>query len=260
MANAVIRIRRKRSADPHSALLLSFKRQRTDAAGENRLLYRLAGTANESDVRGEIEKLARSSQLSSIALADLDTEQGTVSTVESIDLGELPEAVEETEDAHPLACLNDAVGEVGGVPLPTIDNAQSSSITCNGTPLIRVQSTTTPADDDFVYDLYVKKKVEAADAASIPPEYFADLVDVRFLNAQQELVFVDEDDEDGDESIPDDEDSNDEGNARNDYPDEEDEDEENDSDEDDDVLAERFHRIGFQDGSFEEFGDDSDCD
>jgi hypothetical protein len=125
--------------------------------------------------------------------------------------------------------------------------------------LVRVK--TTVSADDFVYDLYVKNKSKVADMAVIPADYFADLVDVRLLSAEQELVLVDEADDE--ESMPDDEDSNDEGNWRNDYPDEESEDSENasgsDKDDDDDVLAERLHRVRFdEDGSFDQFGDDSD--
>lgn len=197
MSAPLIRISRKRNADPHEALVLHTKR----AKHATQLVFTLFKAAAS----------------------------GTDEEISGVRILDLPHRVEEEEAVvdkeNPLGFVNDeAVGLVGEVEKP-VKRQDNEQVSLNGRLLQPVANNEAPpAQDDVVYDYYAIHEKRGMEGEN----WEADIegADVQFAN-RDELDLGDGEDSDG-PPADDDDDSNDEDNWRNDYPDEDSYDEDSD--------------------------------
>ncbi|KHN88937.1 hypothetical protein Tcan_06306 [Toxocara canis] len=221
----VLRIRRKRTADPHEALVVSVKKPRHDPADGSpcvtALLYSLAGTSAAPE-------LSAVDGLPSFAnVIDFDPHETNEKMEEQMATGE------EKPISDTLQYLNtfcDAIDE-GGTQ-QTHSSTETSQITLNGVPMVTVKTSELQPEAEYVFDFYWNPAAVACNPDDLEVR-LANQEDIEFYNGEDTESSIGADDED---------DSNDENNWRNDYPDDEedseDSDEERDSDFDD--LNERF--------------------
>ncbi|VDK77061.1 unnamed protein product [Litomosoides sigmodontis] len=198
----VFRVRRKRTADPHSALIISLKRAKhTPSVTEPIICFRT------SDL-----KLGFSSAIHSqhFNIIDVDPHQDTVNAkTPSANTDGTTEDKSNNSDvlsSNPLELMKDYVEEPSSnIKVIGETTIKSSQITLNGEPLVSLSN---QDDEDFIFDYYWSSKTDGCMAYQIR--------DVRLANTGNLLY----DGEDTESSAEDDEDSNDENNWRNDYPDE----------------------------------------
>ncbi|CAJ0577717.1 unnamed protein product, partial [Mesorhabditis spiculigera] len=234
-----IRVSRKRTADPKSALMVCIKRGRLDGTNDvgDPLLFSLCATQDSPHLPVDIKII--------------DYKGAPVAQPNFSDL--LVQQVDETE--QPLAQFGDAVGEIGDF---RVDRPKASAdvITCNGRPMMKL----IPNESDIVYDFYEIKKGEIR--AAIDEADF----EMRFMSQEEFNLWMDSG-SDSEECADDDEDSNDENHWGNDYPEEEsgsgeDDDtySEGDSRDEDDVIGMRNLRLDESDPDFGEYGSEGDED
>lgn len=195
----LFRLRRKRHAEQHGALVLSLKRVRYDDSVEKPILCHLADVGSFPNAN----------------IIDVNLAGGSQSSEMMVDSVNDSESNDENENI--LSTFGDAV-ELSSEKEPVVkeDKVVSSEITLNGVPL---QLATNPAAgcdsasskvlQKFVYDYYW-----SADATDCT----MDQIETVRLATANDYVF-NEDDSSSDVA-DDDDDSNDENNWRNDYPDE----------------------------------------
>lgn len=245
MSNTVFRIRRKRSADPHEALLVSLKRPRMNSSSKlyAPMLYQLATTSEVPDV-STIGKLTPGTKLNII---DFNPSDGLLSN--DNEQGPSKNSV----DQNPLLLLSDAVGEVGAVENQQKGPVQNEQILLNGVPLVSVDCSS-QQHDGFVFDFYWNGH---------GIEYDSDQFEVRPARPDELELYAGEDTESS-TGADDDDDSNREDNWRNDYPDEE-SDENSGTGTDDDAqfdsgsesfadLNHRFDKCDFYDSDVDNYG------
>ncbi|CAG9535505.1 unnamed protein product [Cercopithifilaria johnstoni] len=181
----IFRVRRKRTADPHEALVISLKRaKQMPAMAEPIICFRASATDLELGFNSAINS-------QHFNIIDLDPHQDTVNTkrtppANTVEVTENSDSKSDVSFSNPLEFMKDFVEEPSS-NIKIIGKAgiiKSSQITLNGEPLVTLSS----QDDE-----------------------------VRLANAD-DLLCDGEDTESSAEE--DDEDSNDENNWRNDYPDE----------------------------------------
>ncbi|CAI2329056.1 unnamed protein product [Caenorhabditis sp. 36 PRJEB53466] len=221
MNTTLIRVSRKRSADPHEALILHSKRAKT-AAPLVFALFKAAADRNDEELEG----------------------------ARVLDLPSVPEPMEEQAAAapeNPLGFVQDeAVGLVGEMEHQKGRGQNAAQqISLNGRLLQPVGSAQKGAveEEEVVTDYYRIPADRQQDVSGwLSQGIDMNLVDVRFGNREDLIQNGGEEDEDSDAAADDDDDSNDEGNWRNDYPDEDSYDE--DSDHNDpygELVAENWH-------------------
>lgn len=188
----IIRVCRKRSADPHTALVLSLKRHKADP-----VFFSLFKTSTDSLLSAQPNQPV------------IDFRPTTaVATHDPNDI------------ANPLAFANDVVGEVGG-PMPPVPRRDDDVIMVNDRPLVSAS----PVRDEFVFDFY--RIAGGTAAAVVVTTDKADLVvdatspdewDMRFATKDEELMYGNDDSESDTGCRDDEDDSNEEDNWRNEYP------------------------------------------
>ncbi|KAF1765793.1 hypothetical protein GCK72_005746 [Caenorhabditis remanei] len=207
MSAPLIRVSRKRTADPHEALILHTKRAK-QAAPLVFTLFKAAASGTDEELTG-----AR--------VVDLPRVENRMEDERLV--GESSE--------NPLGFVKDeAVGLVGEVEKQQ-KAEENVQVSLNGRLLLPVtNSESASAQDDVVYDYYAihEKPGNAGIVGGDSANWEADIegADVRFAN-RDELDLGDDDDSDG-PPADDEDDSNDEDNWRNDYPDEDSYDEDSD--------------------------------
>uniref|UniRef100_A0A1I7UUK3 Probable RNA polymerase II nuclear localization protein SLC7A6OS n=1 Tax=Caenorhabditis tropicalis TaxID=1561998 RepID=A0A1I7UUK3_9PELO len=200
----LIRVSRKRSADPHEALVLHNKRVKHTAVFT---LFKAA--ANESD-----------DELTDARVLDLPSQDNR-----------MEEEIAPEENDDPLGFVQEeSVGLVGEVK-QNEKKQEKMQVSLNGRLLQAVSSSSAaPVQDDVVFDYYAihEKRGNAGVVGDDVANWEIDMegVDVRFAN-RDELDLEDDEDSDG-PPADDEDDSNDEDNWRNDYPDEDSYDEDSD--------------------------------
>nr|CRZ24527.1 BMA-RPB-11 [Brugia malayi] len=239
--STIFRVRRKRTADPHEALVISLKRPKQMSDVTEPIICFRASTTNLKLGFGGVTHSQH------FNIIDVDPHQNTVNTV-----GLPPSNTdEETEDSKsdvssssPLELMKDSVEEPSSSSKINGETTiKSSQITLNGEPLLVLSG---QDDEDFIFDYYWSSKTDGCTAYQIR--------DVRLAKADDLLC----DGEDTESSAgDDDEDSNDENNWRNDYPDESehttsgcgsDEDTASDGFNDCEDLERHIGEMGFDDG------------
>uniref|UniRef100_A0A915BZW1 Probable RNA polymerase II nuclear localization protein SLC7A6OS n=1 Tax=Parascaris univalens TaxID=6257 RepID=A0A915BZW1_PARUN len=235
MAATVLRIRRKRTADPHEALVVSVKRLRQggpEGKSATTVLYSLAGTSSVPEVSA-IDGLP-----SSANVIDFDPTKASEQSDMQMDICEDKATSDEQQY---LSAFCDGVGE-GGVPL--IHAARKvDQITLNGIPMTTVNTSDLYPEADYVFDFYWNPTAVICNSEDL---------EIRPANQHDIELYFNGDDTDSSVEADDEDDSNDENNWRNEYPDDEDtqeSDDERSSDSDD--LNERFDECDF-------YGSDSD--
>ncbi|VDM98159.1 unnamed protein product [Thelazia callipaeda] len=203
-SSTVFRVKRKRIADPHEALIISLKRSRKvleepiicfRASSSDLNVCLCAGHFQESPQCNIIDV---DPSLSDVDVMSLDSQNGK-ETGRNID-----------DDSNSfLDLMKDAPCSTASSEQGFSQNsreAQVSKITLNGVPMnvINVDS-----GEDFTFDYYWSSKADGCVANEIKNVRIANREDL--LMDYSELYDSDEDDDD---------DSNDEFNWRNDYPDE----------------------------------------
>lgn len=93
----------------------------------------------------------------------------------------------------------------------------NEAVTCNGEALIREKNS---QDEDFVYDIYEINGEDGESSPDIDDAFFEHMASIQAFGLDAHDLMADYRDQD-DDLLADSEDSNDEGNWRNDYPDEE---------------------------------------
>ncbi|UMM19438.1 hypothetical protein L5515_015036 [Caenorhabditis briggsae] len=203
MSAPLIRVSRKRTADPHEALILT-KRAKPALVFT---LFKAAADGTDEEITG-----AR--------------------------VLDLPNRMEEdpivVEQENPLGFVRDeAVGLVGEVEKPEAKQ-EKAQVQLNGRLLQPVAnnaaaSAAPPAQDDVVYDYYAIHGRRGNPAGVEGENWDADIEGAEFQFANRDELNLPDDDEDSDgPPADDDDDSNDENNWRNDYPDEDSYDEDSD--------------------------------
>ncbi|CAB03456.1 putative RNA polymerase II nuclear localization protein SLC7A6OS [Caenorhabditis elegans] len=199
MTAPLIRVSRKRTADPHDALILHTKRAKHGGNPLVFTLYKAAG--NDLELNG-----AR--------VLDLPTQE---------------HGMELADEENPLGFVKDeAVGLVGEVEKNVKKPAEQVSL--NGRllqPVTDGGGAAAGSSDDVVYDYYAIHEKRGNPEVVGNLEQDIEGADFRFAK-RDELDLGDEDDSDG-PPADDEDDSNDEDNWRNDYPDEESYDEDSDN-------------------------------
>uniref|UniRef100_A0A0R3RS96 Probable DNA-directed RNA polymerase II subunit RPB11 n=1 Tax=Elaeophora elaphi TaxID=1147741 RepID=A0A0R3RS96_9BILA len=202
----IFRVRRKRTADPHGALVISLKRARQmPVITEPIICFR----ASSTDLKLGFNSNTHSQHFNII---DVDPHQDTVNTIRSPPPN-IDETIENSDSksdvssSNPVELMKDFVEEPSSSTKVIGETTiKSSQITLNGEPLVALSN---QDDEDFIFDYYWSSKANGCMAHQIR--------DVRLANADDLLC----DGEDTESSADDDdEDSNDENNWRNDYPDE----------------------------------------
>uniref|UniRef100_A0A1I7YX69 Probable RNA polymerase II nuclear localization protein SLC7A6OS n=1 Tax=Steinernema glaseri TaxID=37863 RepID=A0A1I7YX69_9BILA len=223
--NALIRIRRKRSAAPLPGLVLSKKRCRGDQPDSRYasvVLYRhVASSEDAEQVASLPEDVVLDSRVKFIEYSP-STEE-TLSKRRAIEMNTAPIGrVDELLDV-----FNDI--DLSAAP-STSENAQPqpvvSNVTVNGAPMVRVsKQLQLIKDDEYVYDFYYSKNItkQLPDETGLNSEYF----DVRVVKDDNDIALYEGDfisyASDSDASFDyDSEDSNDENYYKNDYPEDED--------------------------------------
>lgn len=232
----VFRVRRKRTADPHEALIVSVKRIRQDGFSPSDtiapLLYHLAATS-ENPVISSVDcaKLPSNTPLNIIDLKPSAANSNADQQMET--------ECADREEANPLAHLTDAVGEFDNSD--AVGDSRRSGypadrITLNGIPLEDIATTS-----DYVFDFYWN---------DVKIQYPVDQLEIR-MASREEIEFYTGGGSESSENPDDEDDSNSENNWRNDYPDEESEDDsEDDSDKeyyDEDDLERQIDSFNFSD-------------
>lgn len=189
----LIRVSRKRTADPHDALILHIKKAKAEP-----VKFTLFKTQD--------------------SLATVDAELTGLPVVDCKNPQSSPRNVEQMEDSDPLAFVGDeSINVVGDNGL--VAKKAEEQIMMNGKLLVPLAPLAT-LDDELVFDYYrVDGEGEHVEMVGqqMNAENFDDIFDVRFAN-NNELM---NEDRESDVQIDDDDDSNAEDNWRNDYPDEE---------------------------------------
>ena len=132
-------------------------------------------------------------------------------------------------------------------------NDSPSRITCNGVELIR-EKVTPKKESQYVYDIYYTKNTDIHLDLLYTNNY-----EIKSCNNNDHQELVDDCDSDEEIRNEEDEDSNDEGNWRNDYPDEDEDYDDDDIDnenDDDDRYYSRNRRPNYQDDDYDEFDDE----
>ncbi|KAL3990504.1 hypothetical protein ACH3XW_32060 [Acanthocheilonema viteae] len=201
----IFRVRRKRTADPHGALVISLKRaKQIPVVAEPIICFR----ASTTDLKLEFSGAIHSQHFNII---DVDPHQDTVNTKRSPspytdEATENSSSKSDVSSSNPLELMKDFVEEPSSsIKVIGETTIKSSQITLNGEPLVALSN---QDDEDFIFDYYWSSRANGCTAYQIR--------DVRLANADDLLC----DGEDTESSAEDDEDSNDENNWRNDYPDE----------------------------------------
>lgn len=235
MAATVLRIRRKRTADPHEALVVSVKRSRQgrpEGKDATTVLYSLAGTSSVPEISA-IDGLP-----SSANVIDFDPTKASEQTDVQMDTCEDNATSDEQQY---LGAFCDAVGE-GGVPQMHAPK-KMDQITLNGIPMATISTSDLYPEADYVFDFYWNPAAVICTSEDL---------EIRPANQHDIELYFNGDDTESSVEADDEDDSNDENNWRNDYPDDEDtqeSDDERSSDSDD--LNERFDECDF-------YGSDSD--
>lgn len=246
LSNTVFRVRRKRNADPHEALLVSLKRPRMNAPSKPYapMLYQLATTSEVPEVAA-IGKLTPGTKLNII---DFNPSSKLLPN------GSQHSSSEKNLEQNPLHVLNDAVGEIGAVEKQKSKlQDHNEQFLLNGAPMACVD-VSSHEPDGFVFDFYWNGH---------GIDYDADQFEVRPARPEELELYAGEDTESS-TGADDDDDSNREDNWRNDYPDEE-SDENSDVDTDDDAqfdsgsesfadLNRRFNECEFCDSDKDTYG------
>lgn len=217
LSSPIIRVSRKRIADPQTALVVECKRQKND-----QLLFSLFKTSDAPDIA--VENVSN-------PVIDFRNEP-------NVPIGE----------SDPLSFANNSINEIGG-PEPQPSNPNDDVITVNGRPLVPAESKT---DEDVVYDFY---KIVRGDIESFENGF--DNWNMRFATKEEALLVhadndssddaADDDDDSNDENnwrndYPDEE-GDSEGDADDTESDREN-DEEYSSNDEDDGLRLRMQRFG----------------
>ncbi|GMT02799.1 hypothetical protein PENTCL1PPCAC_24973, partial [Pristionchus entomophagus] len=252
----IIRVRRKRGAEPAEALVLSLKKARTDDGEDapQRVLFSLwrdgaaaaaaaaaAASAPEGGEGEEMEK-AEKRRLIDWELSEPRAAEGAGATVG--EEGEGSVLVEGKENAELSFVSDDAIGEIGEVQKME-RRRDDDVIMCNGAPLQPAATAAAAAECDDVFDFY---RVAHPNAELVFEDEEEKEWEIAVATRQEMLAYIGAMEGVDGESEPDSEDSNDENNWRNDYPDESSDEEDA---EDDDVGRRRRRALQFGD---EEYG------
>ncbi|KAM3727402.1 putative RNA polymerase II nuclear localization protein [Dirofilaria immitis] len=248
--STIFRVRRKRTADPHGALVISLKRaKQMPVVTEPIICFRASTNALKLGL-GSI------TQSQHFNIIDVDPHQDTVNTIR-LPSSNIDNTIESgnTEigfsSDSPLELLKNSVDEPSSsskiIGETTI---KSSEVTLNGEPLAVLSS---QDDEDFIFDYYWSSKADGCAAYQIR--------DIRLANAND--LSCDGEDTESSAGEDDDDDSNDENNWRNDYPDESDhtsgcgsdEDTASDGFDDYEDLERHIGEMGFYDEDSEGDGD-----
>uniref|UniRef100_A0A8R1TR46 Probable RNA polymerase II nuclear localization protein SLC7A6OS n=1 Tax=Onchocerca volvulus TaxID=6282 RepID=A0A8R1TR46_ONCVO len=195
--STIFRVRRKRTADPLGALVISLKRaKQMPAVTEPIICFRTSTT-----------------DLKHFNIIDVDPHQNIINAVSppSSNIDEIAEdsdSKSEISTTSPMELMKDFVEEPSSSSkIISETSIRSSQITLNGEPLVVLSN---QDDEDFIFDYYWSSKADGCTAYQIR--------DVRLANADD--LLCDGEDTESSAGEDDDEDSNDENNWRNDYPDE----------------------------------------
>ncbi|MFH4976448.1 hypothetical protein AB6A40_003157 [Gnathostoma spinigerum] len=194
----IFRIRRKRTADPHEAVVVCPKKVRQEQKGCARVapfFIRLSKTHDQPDVSGigipdDVE----------VNVVDVDPEHTSMQDCKDIEMNS-----NVAEISSLLASLCGAVGE-GAQPEQKDEKRFTDQITLNGVPMC----STSASKNDYVYDFYWTDKCDVFEPS---------IMEVR-LAKDEEVEYYMNEDTDSITEADDDSDSNAENNWRNDYPDE----------------------------------------
>ncbi|EFO17250.2 hypothetical protein LOAG_11252 [Loa loa] len=203
--STIFRVRRKRTADPHGALVISLKRAKQMSSVTEPIICFRASATNLKLGFGDVTHSQH------FNIIDVDPHQNTVNTIRpppsnTDDAIENSDSKSDVSSNNPLELMKDSVEEPSSSSKVIGETTvKSSQITLNGEPLVMLNG---QDDEDFIFDYYWSSKADGCMAYQIR--------DVRLAKADDLLC----DGEDTESSAEDDEDSNDENNWRNDYPDE----------------------------------------
>ncbi|CAI5441324.1 unnamed protein product [Caenorhabditis angaria] len=207
----LIRVSRKRNADPHEALIVQCKKIK-QADPVVYTLFKTKDSLGNDDV-----------DLDGIHVVDFPvSEEGSSS------------------NQNPLGFVENAIGEVGEAPT-TSRAVEREAITLNGQVMVPIPVAApiaAPDANDLVFDYYRVNSSNDRNIALYSNKFLEtnalsqDAFDVRFASRYEADLVNHESDDDSDVRADDDDDSNDEDNWRNEYPDEDSYDE-NDSDDGD---------------------------
>lgn len=155
---------------------------------------------------------------------ELDTNTIGRITSKEVSLDKTEQAINDYGDMNIL----DVELDIGTDADLNAENRSSERISCNGVELIREKNMEIKKQSDYVYDIYYAKNLDIHLDLLYPNNFT--------IASYDALEFDDNIVEEPEEFYEDDEDSNDEGNWRNDYPDE-DEDDDIDDENDEDGLV-----------------------
>ncbi|CAD5227554.1 unnamed protein product [Bursaphelenchus okinawaensis] len=231
-ASRIIRVRRKRSANPHSGLLVSdsfddsagpSKRAKSDFDLDQATAFKLIGTLPLPDVRDAARIFLNSNTPKKLECIDFDA-------TTDVPVQSAPVVPVEVDDVNQM--LDESVRKVNKLNLKPDDPFLAVP---DDAPLARPES---GFDDDYVYDFYHTE--------DYVPRGEVSMVNVRLPTDEElQLYFGHEDDGESEDA---DDDSNAENHFANDYPDE---DELDRSLENDDTSSE---------DSYDHYGDERDYD
>ncbi|GMR33233.1 hypothetical protein PMAYCL1PPCAC_03428, partial [Pristionchus mayeri] len=242
--DTIIRVRRKRGAEPAEALVLSLKKARTDdGESPQRVVFSLWKNAQPAAVAPDtVEERHR--------LIDWELSGSGVKDAQPVVEGVAGDQREGNENEELSFVSDDAIGEIGEVEKP-VRKRDDDVILCNGAPL-QPAAALAGAECDDVFDFY---RVAHPNGELVFEDEEEKEWEIAVATKQEMLAYIGAMDGIDLESEPDSEDSNDENNWRNDYPDESSDD---DEDAEDDEYGRRRRRPG-QYGD-EEYGGSSDED
>lgn len=209
-STTIFRVRRKRSADPPEALVISLKRaKQTVSESVNEPVICLRTT--ESALQVGLKSITSSQQINVI---DVDPNQDSVNSMElepaNMD-DELENSDHEDSDStdNPLKLFQNTPEASSSRMVVGEMRVRPSQITLNGEPMAVLSGYN---NEEFIFDYYWSSKADGCTARQIH--------EVRLANSDDLMLY---DGEETESSIEDDdEDSNAENNLRNDYPDESD--------------------------------------
>ncbi|GMT34330.1 hypothetical protein PFISCL1PPCAC_25627, partial [Pristionchus fissidentatus] len=241
----IIRVRRKRGAEPAEALVLSLKRARTEDEQEpaKRVMFSLWKDAQAAPDTVEQPHRLIDWELGGRGAAAKEN-NGLAAAVAAPSVPSSPERNENVE-AELSFVSDDAIGEIGEVDKQQRQREKDDDvIMCNGAPL---RPAAAAAECDDVFDFY-RVAHPNGELAFMDEEQRE--IEIAVATKQEMLAYIGAMDGVEGESDIDSEDSNDENNWRNEYPDESSEDEEGEDGYDD--YGRRRRRDG--DGGNEEYG------
>ncbi|CAF1001861.1 unnamed protein product [Brachionus calyciflorus] len=263
----IIKVKRKITEDPLECLILECKKKKID---ENdsidkksfKQILKYGGSAQtEEELPAKIKELStlKNAKNVPLKLADNKNEQKQLNfTIKNKKRGlsidhETDEQTEDEDSKKIKVCSESKNINIIDVVLTEKspekknknDDDKKETITCNGVNLIREKCE--PQETGYVYDIYYTKNSDIHLDLLYPNNY-----EIRSYNVYQDIDLIDDTvqkEVDPDHFYDDeDEDSNDEDNWRNDYPDEED----NIDDEDDDEPY--AHRTnGYNDSDYDDY-------